>query len=177
MSDSKTNQLEEIGRGIIAPTPTISITDAVLFNTCLIATADSDDVRYYLSYLLIDPIKKTITGCNGHFIVTGEALDFSNWKSNGKLLILPAKKLPKEVFYATINIKERIITGTAKKGTFTIPFTMIDKKYPSFAHIIANEENKISTENICLNPKFLGKRAKSIILHVYQNCRASTKNW
>ena len=160
MSTLKNNQLEAIGLGMIAPTPTISITDPILFNTCLAATADEDDIRFYLCYLSIDPIKKTITGCSGISIVSGEALDFSSWKSKEKLLILPTKKLPKGVLNATINIKDKLITGIAKKGHFTIPFLTSDEKYPSHS-LIATEENKINPESICLNPKLLKNLQKA----------------
>ena len=161
MSTLKNNRLEAIGRGMFAPPPTISITDPILFNTCLAATADENDVRYYMGCLSIDPIKKTLTGCNGFFFISGEALDFSNLKNKEKLLILPSKKLPKEVSQATINLKTKSITGLAKKGRFNIPFSTAVAKYPKHDHLIANEENKVESENICLNPTFLRKLQKA----------------
>ena len=161
MSILKSTKLEQIGAGMIAPTPTINITDPILFNTCLAATADNDEVRDYLRGLSIDPAKKTITGCNGFFFVRGEALNFSNWKSKEKILIFPAKKLPNEVSFATINIKEKSITGLCKKGHFSIPFSITNKKYPGHEHFIATDENKIAAANICLNPHFLRKLQKA----------------
>jgi len=154
------NPLENIAMGMIAPTPTIGISDPLLFNTCLAAKADGD-IRNYLNYLSIDPETKTVTGCNGHTLVSGEALDFSNWKSKEKILLLPAKKLPKQIIYASINLKTKLITGMSRKSDFSIPFATIKAKHPTHEHLQATNENRITEVGICFNPQYLTSMQKA----------------
>jgi len=156
------NPLETIGQGMFSPSPFIAITDPILFNTCLAMTASNDEVRHYLQYLLISPEKNTVTGSCGSALASGQALNFSAWNSKSDLLILPAQKLPKETRGARINVKEKTITGRAKKGRFNIPFLILDAKYPSFNSIEPTNENTvIDNKRTCFNVKLLMKMQKA----------------
>lgn len=156
------NVIEHLASGLIPPEPVINITDPVLFNVCMAALA-KDDVRYYLNHLLINPEDNSVTGCNGHMLVTGHAVDCSALRGKKPLLILPKRRLPKSVHFAEINLHKHAITGLAKER-FVIPFDIAQAKYPSFSRIVHDVEN-IETNKFSFQPKYLHKLSKAALTY------------
>jgi len=155
--------LELIGAGTAPPEQTIKIADVSLFNMAMSIKAEKD-VRYYLNYLSIDPVDKTLTASCGYSLIqTHDALDFSGYMGTKKLLIKPEQMLPKKCISAVINIDRKVIIAyTEKNQIMTIGFETCDYRYPDLSDILSDiNDMTITNDDICcFNPLLLRKMNK-----------------
>lgn len=162
----KADILEFIGGGIAPKNEIIKITNALAFNICFEAKAKTGEVRYYLKAINLNPVKKTMVGCDGHMIFICDAVDFSGYASKKELNIIPSKKLPKNAVNIEINLQTNMITANKNNlggDQIIIPFSLCDAKYPDFDKVLKKDINKdFKANDLSFNPNLFYRLIKNI---------------
>ena len=101
------------------------------------ACAATNDVRYYLNGIYLDPANQMLVATNGHHMLTIPMADVPVDAPSCIVAIPKMSKLPKKIDHVAINVATRTMDVIDKDGAtfFTQAIELIDAKYADWQFV------------------------------------------